>query len=80
MANHNYDWVKDRIQIISMIEYLDSIYDGSEEASDKLKEHSLEVKVGDNQLNIQLDRYNFDAIYNMLLSLRNINTLKMKSE
>ena len=50
MANHNYDWVKDRIQIMSMIEYLDSIYDGSKEAAEGLKEVNLKLKVGSEEV------------------------------
>lgn len=77
MANHNYDWVKDRIQIISMIEYLDSIYDGSKKAADRLKEINLKLEVGSEEVNILLDADNFSAIYNMLLTLRDINSQKM---
>ena len=77
MANHNYDWVKDRIQIISMIEYLDSIYDGSKKAADRLKEINLQLKVGSEEVNILLDADNFSAVYNMLLTLRDINSRKM---
>lgn len=77
MANHNYDWVKDRIQIISMIEYLDSIYDGSKKAADRLKEINLKLEVGSEEINILLDADNFSAIYNMLLTLRDINSQKM---
>ena len=77
MANHNYDWVKDRIQIISMIEYLDSIYDGSKKAADRLKEINLKLEVGSEEVNIILDADNFSAVYNMLLTLRDINSQKM---
>lgn len=77
MANHNYDWVKDRIQIISMIEYLDSIYDGSKKAAERLKEINLKLEVGSEEVNILLDADNFSAIYNMLLTLRDINSQKM---
>lgn len=77
MANHNYDWVKDRIQIISMIEYLDSIYDGSKKAADRLKEINLKLEVGSEEINILLDADNFSAVYNMLLTLRDINSQKM---
>lgn len=77
MANHNYDWVKDRIQIISMIEYLDSIYDGSKKAADRLKEINLKLEVGSEEVNILLDADNFSAVYNMLLTLRDINSQKM---
>ena len=80
MLNKEYDWIRERLQIISMIEYLDSINDGSMEAADKLNDFDLEVIVGEEKVKIQLDRYNFDAVYNMLLTLRNINTLKMKLE
>ena len=77
MANHNYDWVKDRIQIISMIEYLDSIYDGSKKAAERLKEINLKLEVGSEEVNILLDADNFSAVYNMLLTLRDINSQKM---
>ncbi len=77
MANHNYDWVKDRIQIMSMIEYLDSIYDGSKKAAEGLKEVNLKLKVGSEEVNILLDADNFSAVYNMLLTLRDINSQKM---
>lgn len=77
MANHNYDWVKDRIQIISMIEYLDSIYDGSKKAADRLKEINLKLEVGSEEVDILLDADNFSAVYNMLLTLRDINSRKM---
>lgn len=77
MANHNYDWVKDRIQIISMIEYLDSIYDGSKKDADRLKEINLKLEVGSEEVNILLDADNFSAVYNMLLTLRDINSQKM---
>lgn len=77
MENEKIRLVKERVQICSMIEYLDSINNGSEEAADKLKEYFLEVKVGDNQMKIQFDTYNFNALYNMLLTLRDINSRKM---
>ena len=71
-------WVKERIQIVSIIEYLDSINDGSEEATEMLKDVSLKLQVGINELEIQLDRDAFDVVYNMLLELRRINTAKRK--
>ena len=77
MQNQDYNLVMERLQISSLIEYLDSINDGSEEAADKLKEYFLEVKVGDNQMKMQFDTYNFNAVYNMLLTLRDINSWKM---
>ena len=77
MHNQDYNLLMERLQISSLIEYLDSINDGSKEAADKLKEYFLEVKVGDNQMKIQFDAYNFNAVYNMLLTLRDINSRKM---
>lgn len=78
MLNKEYDWICERLQIISMIEYLDSINDGSEEAADTLKDISLKVQVGANELEMQLELNSFDAVYNMLLELRNINASKMR--
>ena len=80
MNYHNYERMQSQLQICSMIEYLDSINDGSMEAAEKLSEYSMEMRVGEENLKIQLDRNNFDAIYNMLLTLRDLNMLKMKSE
>lgn len=77
MENEKIRLVKERIQICSMIEYLDGVNDGSEKAADKLKDFFFEIKVGDSQIKIQLDRYNFDSVYNMLLALRNINSQKI---
>ena len=71
-------WVKERIQIVSIIEYLDSINDGSEEAIEMLNDVSLKLQVGANELELQLDRDAFDVVYNMLLELRRINTAKRK--
>lgn len=71
-------WVKERIQIVSIIEYLDSINDGSEEAIEMLNDVSLKLQVGINELEMQLDRDTFDVVYNMLLELRRINTAKRK--
>ncbi len=68
---------KKKIQICSMIEYLDSIYDGSKEAAEGLKEVNLKLKVGSEEVNILLDSDNFSAVYNMLLTLRDINGRKM---
>lgn len=78
MQKENYSWVKERLQICSMIEYLDSINDGSKEATDNLKDISLKVQVEANELEIQLDQNSFDSVYNMLLELRNINASKMR--
>ena len=77
MKKENYSWVKERLQICSLIEYLDSINDGSKEAVDKLNDISLRIQVGDNELEIQLDQNSFDSVYNLLLELRNINALNM---
>ena len=80
METKNIEWIKERLQICSMIEYMDSINDGSKEAAEKLKEISLKVQVEENELEIQLDHNSFDAIYNMLLQLRLINTVKRNQE
>ena len=60
-----------------MIEYLDSIYDGSKKAAEMLKEINLKLEVGSEEVNILLDADNFSAVYNMLLTLRDINSQKM---
>lgn len=78
MSNLTNDWVKERLQICSLIEYMDSINDGSKEAVDKLQEISLEVQVGSNELKMKLDRNSFNSVYNMLLELRNINASKRR--
>ena len=78
MLNKEFDWIKERLQIISMIEYLDSINDGSVEAVDNLHNYSLKVQVEDNDLEIQLDHNSFDAVYNMLRELRSINASKKR--
>lgn len=78
MENEKICLVKERLQICSLIEYLDSINDGSEEAVNKLQEISLKVQVGSNELEMQLDQNSFNSVYNMLLELRNINASKMR--
>ena len=80
MQKENYTRVKERLQISSLIEYMDSINDGSKEAADKLQEISLKVQVGTNELEMKLDHNSFDAVYNMLLQLRLINTVKRNQE
>ena len=63
----------ERLQICAMIEYMDSLNDGSQEAVIKLRDHSLKVQVGKENLEMKIDQNSFDAVYNMLLELRNIN-------
>ena len=78
LYDKKYNLIRERLQICSIFEYLDSINDGSNAAIEDLKKHSMKLQVGSTEMEIQLDQNSFDVIYNMLLELRNVNALKMR--